>query len=196
MVTNQVISPALQLAHPTQPASRSWNSCPALVPCIHIARTSSTVLPRQVQALCPNCCRGHMGGGRGVISPALLPSGLAHLHPRSRVCVALSPALQLVRVWASSPTLVTTGPTLSPAADGNGRGRGGGGGVIFPSFMLPHDGRRWVNSPAFMASGMAHLSVSLTTSPALVCCPDDVHTHVRGWEWGWVQCRDELSPEG
>lgn len=49
----------------------------------HIARASSTVYPGKAQGpLSPYCCMGYMRGREPDInSPALLPSGLSHLHP-------------------------------------------------------------------------------------------------------------------
>ena len=64
--------------------------------------------------------------GYRISSVALTASWLAHLHPNnwagSRGCPEaglLSHALQPVRVRAISPTFVTSGPVLSPAADFN-----------------------------------------------------------------------------
>lgn len=66
-----------------------------------------------------------------VSSPALTPSGLAHLCLYNRVSChsgaflkgkqrLLSHSLQLVRVSASSPALMTWGPAVFPAVVGNG----------------------------------------------------------------------------
>lgn len=66
-----------------------------------------------------------------VSSPALTPSGLAHLCLYNRVSChsgaflkgkqrLLSHSLQLMRVSASSPALMTLGPAVFPAVVGNG----------------------------------------------------------------------------
>lgn len=111
------------------------------------------------------------------VSSSVLPDGKQRL---------LSPALQSMRIRASSPTLVTQGqPFHLPQV-----AMGGGLKGIFPSPMPAQDRLvgSWVSSLAFTPSGLTHLCPS--PQGQLHC-----DSRVRGGVI-FPKCGVEFSPEG
>lgn len=72
--------------------------------------------------------------------------------------------MQLVRISASSPSVMTLGPALSPATGSNGCGGEG----IFHAHMLPHGGGSGVSPPALVPSGLPYLCSDRRLSSSLL----------------------------
>lgn len=134
----------------------------------------------------------HMSGWDGISSPALVPSGTAHLHPwhsvRSGVLPRRVPACSPVCCsWWRARLVLSLSWPWGPVLLIDTGSKGWRGKDIFPSSMVPES--RW--------RGGVGSSASLTIGSDLVGCPGELHTCGEGWGHFKLGARPaQLSLEG